>query len=118
MAGREEADWKNQRQKLLDVVVILVALAMIAAYVYRGLTADRSIYLGFAAFLLIMFVAYFSSFWQPILYLIGVVVVVAFSTVLLIVGFWAGPLDFVALTLNGIFILLSIYLFVKEEVWV
>lgn len=116
MAGREGADWKNQPQNLLDGVVIVLALAVMLMYVYRGFTSGRTAYLGFAVMLFLLFVAYLSSYWQPILYLVGVFVLVTFSTGLILTGYWGGSFDWIVLTGNGILIVLSIYLFFQEEV--
>ncbi|UHQ98073.1 hypothetical protein HYG81_20915 (plasmid) [Natrinema zhouii] len=116
MVGQEGADWKNQPQNLLNGVVIVLALVVVLMYVYRGVTLERTIYLGFATIFFLLFVAYLSSYWQPILYLVGVLVLGTFSTVLILVRFWDDPFDWVILTANVILIGLDLYLFLQEEI--
>lgn len=112
--GIDEADWKNQPRQILDWIILIVGSGMLAVYAYLW-WVEAELYLGMVSLLFVAGILYFTAYWQPVLYLVLSVVIATLTFIWFIDGSWRQSLVQIAIFFNGIFILLSIYLFINEE---
>lgn len=113
--GVPEADWKNQPWHVLDWLTVAVAVVLSAMFAYGWWTDGHAYQLGLSLVLLVWLAIFFSSYWQPILYPVIVVVFTVYALFALLVGHWDRPMDQIRLVLSGGFVLLALYLFVAED---
>lgn len=105
-------------------VFLFLTLALAGIHLYLGLLApfvpaERAIqFVVIALALLVGPVLYFTPYWQPVLYLLGIGFAAYLGAIWLLGGMEYLPLGVVTGVTATSFILLGLYLFFREEVGV
>lgn len=110
-----EADWKNQADRALDRVILLVAGGLVGIYLLLWWSNGGLDHIGLVAVLATWVSVYFTSFWQPVLYLLVAGILLGFTLLWFVDGSWERPLLLAAIVLNVLFVGLAIRLFFSEE---
>ena len=115
--GRDPGERRDRWNWLLTLLaVVLASIHLYLGFAAPSVAAETARqYLVIAALFLAGLVVYFTAFWRPVLYLLGV----GFSVYLGVLWVLGGLEHFTLGVLTGVvstaFVLLSIYLFYREE---
>ncbi|CAI49465.1 uncharacterized protein NP_2748A [Natronomonas pharaonis DSM 2160] len=107
--------------RLPNLLFICLTLSLAGIHLYLGLTAPfiepgragQFALIGVA--FLAGVVAYFTPYWRPVLYLLGVVFAVFLAGVWAFAGFEHARVGIVTGVVATAFVMLALYLFVREE---
>jgi|GEM_PF-2599084 hypothetical protein len=112
---RTDADWKSERPNRLSWVTVALAVGLVALYVATWLRTDGQEPLVLAILLTAWVGVYFTRYWQPILYLVAVIVFGGIVAVDLLTGVSDVPFYWLVVATTAAFVATAIYLFVIEE---
>lgn len=110
-----EKDWKNQPRHIVDWFIIVVAFVLLSVYLYLWGTGGGKQYLILGVAFVAWLGVFFSDYWQPILYLLGALAIGLITLALFRSSLWEQLIGQMAILLNGIFLLTSVYLFFYED---
>lgn len=110
-----DSDWKNQSGDVLDATIAVLGLTLVCVSLYLWWTGPLVGYLVVAIAVIGGGVVYFAELWQPVLYLVIAVALLAFSGYVVAYGSWREPLELALLALNVTVAVLAVYLSYAEE---
>lgn len=110
-----ELDWKNQPRHIVDWFIVVVALVLLPVYLYLWGANAGPQFFGIGLFFVAWLGVFFTDYWQPILYIVVAMAVAFITWALFRGGLWEQPIGQIAILLNGVFLLTSVYLFFYEE---
>lgn len=113
--GRPESDWKNQPNRTLDALLLVVGAVLLAASLALWWAESLTGFLGIAVVVAGAGTLYFTSAWQPILYVLAAAALVAFGVFLLVGGAWRHPPALLTIGLAAVAVALAAYLGYVEE---
>jgi len=113
--GIPAADWKNQEHRLADWLLLFLAGGITSLYLYQALLAEDLVYVSFVVLMAAWLAVYFSSYWQPVLYLVTAVIVGGTTLFWLFDGGVNRLLAQFTVVLHVLFVFVSGYLFYQEE---
>ncbi|WP_218836323.1 hypothetical protein [Halorarum salinum] len=108
-------DWKNQPGYKFNLTAIVVAVVLFAVYFYLWWTEGGGNYLVLWIVFVMWLIAFFTHYWQPILYLVFAPLVAILTLFSLLIGDWGQPIDQTASLLTLVFLVLLVNLFFHEE---
>lgn len=113
---RHEADWKEQDSQIFNWIIALVVILLVVINLYQwwqGSGPNAALAVGLGAWGLL----YFTGYWQPILYLVAAAVLSGATLTWFWRGTWDEAINLLTIIFSVLFISLSVYLFLAEELW-
>lgn len=110
-----ESDWKNKPGKFLNWLLVLIAVALFLVHGYLWFTLEVERYLALAIGFFVWLVVFYSRYWQSVLYLVSGLLLILLLSFWFVYEVWQRPIGRIRFSLGVIFLLLSAYLFFKEE---
>ena len=114
MSGTPDRDRPGERHAL-NWVAVAAAILLAGVYWWLWTTTGQSAYVAVVVGLVAWTVAFFTRFWQPILYVPAAVLTTTVAVVWVVLGSWTALLRQVAILLSVVFLATTSYLLVYEE---
>ena len=114
MSGTPDRGRPGKRHAL-NWVAVGVAILLAGVYGWLWAATGRPAYVAVAVGLAAWTVAFFSRFWQPVLYVPAAVLTTTVAVVWVVFGSWTVLLRQVAILLSVVFLATTSYLLVYEE---
>ena len=109
------SDWKNQPGKLLNWLLVLIVVLLLLIHVYLWFILEVERYLALATTFFVWLVVFYSKYWQSVLYLVSGFFVILLLSYWFVDEVWRRPIGRIRFSLGVTFLLLSMFLFFKEE---
>lgn len=112
---RQDVDWKNQSRQVLDWFFVAVGSVLLILYLFLWAEDGSRLFIGLAFVFGLWLVIYFTTYWQPILYILMAIVISIVTGFWFWLGLWDQLVIQLGMMLNLVFFLLCVYLFLYEE---
>lgn len=114
MSGTPDRDRPGERHAL-NWAAVGAAILLAGVYLVLWTATGRTAYVAVVVALVAWTAAFFSGFWQPVLYVPAAVLTTTVAVVWVVLGSWTEPLRQVAIVLSVVFLATTSYLLVYEE---
>jgi len=105
----------GERETVFDWLAAVLAVVLAGIHVYLGVVADEQQFFIVAAFFVVGVLLFFTGYWRAILYLLAAVYVATLGVLWFLGGMEYREIGLLTGTISTAFLVLVVYLFVRES---